>query len=67
MDNLIRHGIEARKDWSSYHTAATETVPRYHNRPDCEDGSAIPDKDLRSGTDGRPLCDNCRQAQRVSR
>jgi hypothetical protein len=67
MDDLIRHGIEARKDWNSYHTASAEPFPRYHNRPDCEDGSVMPDKDIRAGTDGRALCDKCRQAQRVSR
>jgi hypothetical protein len=67
MDDLIRHGVEARNDWSSYYTTATEASPRYHNRPDCEDGSAIADKDIRPGTEGRPLCEKCRQAQRVSR
>jgi hypothetical protein len=64
MDELIRHGVEARDDWSAYHTTAVETSPRYHNRPDCEDGSRIPDEELREGTDGRSLCDKCRQSQR---
>jgi hypothetical protein len=64
MDDLIRYGVEARKDWSAYHTAAEEASPRYHNRPDCVDGSAIEDKDIRAGTGGRPLCDKCRSAQR---
>ncbi|MGD0862609.1 MAG: hypothetical protein ABSA21_07585 [Candidatus Limnocylindrales bacterium] len=64
MDDLIRHGVEARKDWSAYHTAAEEEHPRYHNRPDCEDGSRIEDKNIRAGTDYRPLCDKCRAAQR---
>jgi hypothetical protein len=66
MDNLIRYGIEARKDWGAYHTTSEEAHPRYHNRPDCEDGSKIEDKDLRAGTDDRPLCDKCRSAQRHS-
>ena len=66
MDDLIRYGIEARKDWSAYHTTSDEAFPRYHNRPDCEDGSRIPDRELRVGTAGRPLCDKCRQSQRQS-
>jgi hypothetical protein len=64
MDDVIRHGIEARKDWSAYYTVAQELDPRYHNRPDCVDGSRIADKDIRAGTDDRPLCDKCRQSQR---
>lgn len=64
MDEQIRHGIEARKDWSAYYTVSEEAFPRYHNRPDCKDGSLITDKDIRAGTGGRPLCDICRQAQR---
>jgi len=59
MDDLIRHGVEARKDWDAYHTAVEEERPRYHNRPDCEDGSKIADKDIRPGTGSRPLCDKC--------
>jgi hypothetical protein len=66
MDELIRNGIEARKDWSAYHTTAEEAFPRYHNRPDCVDGSKVSDKEIRAGTGGRPLCDFCRQAQRKS-
>ena len=66
MDELIRNGIEARKDWSAYYTTAVEPFPRYHNRPDCVDGSQITDKEIRSGTGGRSLCDKCRQAQRQS-
>lgn len=67
MDELIRHGVEARKDWSAYYTVAVEDPPRYHNRPDCEDGSKIADKDIRAGTDHRALCDKCRQVQRGGR
>jgi hypothetical protein len=67
MDDLIRYGIEARKDWSAYHTASQEPDPRYHNRPDCEDGSQIKDENIRAGTDGRPLCDKCRTAERSTR
>ncbi len=64
MDDLIRHGVEARKDWSAYYTITEEAFPRYHNRPDCVDGAAIEDKNIRAGTDGRPLCDKCRSFQR---
>jgi hypothetical protein len=67
MDELIRHGFEARKDWSAYYTTAVESPARYHNRPDCEDGSKIAEKDLRAGTDGRQLCEKCRAAQRPPR
>jgi hypothetical protein len=65
MDDLIRHGIEARKDWRAYHTAAEEAHPRYHNRPECWDGSLIEDNDIREGTDDRPLCDECRSSKRA--
>jgi hypothetical protein len=64
MDEITRHGIEARRDWSAYYTAAVEGHPRYHNRPACEAGAAIKDEDIRAGTDYRPLCDDCRQAQK---
>ncbi len=64
MDDQIRHGVEARKDWSAYYTIAEEAFPRYHNRPDCEDGSRIADKVIRAGTAGRALCDKCRRSQR---
>ena len=64
MDDLIRRGVEARNDWSAYHTITEEESPRYHNRPDCPDGAAIEDKNIRAGTDYRPLCDKCRAAQR---
>jgi hypothetical protein len=65
MDDLTtQHGMEARKDWSAYCTIAPETPPRYHNRPDCEDGSKIEEKDIRAGTDGRPLCEKCRSAEK---
>ena len=66
MDELIRNGIEARKDWSAYYTVAQESFPRYHNRPDCEDGLKVTDKEIRAGTGGRSLCEKCRQAQRQS-
>jgi len=67
MDDLIRHGVEARKDWSAYHTAAEEEHPRYHNRPDCVDGRKIADENIREGTADRPLCDVCRSAQKPAR
>jgi hypothetical protein len=63
MEELIRQGLRARKDWDAYHTTSAEEPPRYHNRPDCEDGSQINEEDVRAGTDGRPLCDKCRNAQ----
>ncbi|MFI5259648.1 MAG: hypothetical protein ACHQ01_08585 [Candidatus Limnocylindrales bacterium] len=64
MNELIRHGIVARADWAGYHTALEEPDPRYHNRPDCEDGSAINDEDIREGSAYRALCDRCRIAQK---
>jgi hypothetical protein len=67
MDDLIRHGIEARKDWAAYHTTSEEAVPRYHNRPNCEDGSQIKEESIRAGTDGRPLCDKCRAAEKSTK
>lgn len=63
MDDMIRHGLEARKDWAAYHAATLGEQPRYHNRPDCVDGSSIADKDVRDGTDGRQLCEKCRTAE----
>lgn len=67
MDDLIRHGLEARKDWAAYHSASQEADPRYHNRPDCRDGLQIKEESIRAGTDGRPLCDKCRTAERSTR
>jgi hypothetical protein len=67
VDDLIRHGIEARKDWDSYYTISEEAPPRYHNRPDCEDGSEIDDKSIRAGTGNRPLCEKCRMAEKPAR
>lgn len=64
MDDVIRHGVEARQDWSAYYTALEEAHPRYHNRPNCEDGALIEDKDIRAGTDNRPLCEKCRNSQK---
>jgi len=63
MDNLISHGIEARSDWRAYHSAIEEADPRYHNRPDCVDGAAIEDENIREGTADRPLCDKCHSAE----
>ena len=67
MEERVRHGTEARKDWSAYHTAAKEASPRYHNRPDCVDGSQIEAKDIREGTADRPLCERCRSVARGTR
>ena len=47
MDDLIRHGMEARVDWRAYHTVFEEPSPRYHNRPDCADGAEIEDRNIR--------------------
>jgi hypothetical protein len=63
MDDLIRHGEEARTDWRAYHSATAGPDPRYHNRPDCEDGAVVSDEDIREGTDSRQLCDKCRAAE----
>lgn len=64
MDELIRHGLDARKDWEAYHSAVKSADPRYHNRPDCADGSLIGDDDIRAGTDMRPLCEKCRSTEK---
>lgn len=63
MDDLIRHGMEARVDWRAYYTVFEEPSPRYHNRPDCADGAEIEDRNIREGTDNRPLCDKCHAAE----
>ncbi len=64
MDELVtQHGLAARKDWSAYYTTSPEAPPRYHNRPDCEDGSKIEEANIRAGTDGRPLCEKCRTGE----
>ena len=62
----MRHGSEARADWDSYHSAIATPDPRYHNRPSCPEGAAIDDDSLRMGTDGRTLCDGCRQAEHAA-
>lgn len=67
MDDLIRHGVEARADWRAYYSAAEEADPRYHNRPDCVDGAAIEEENIREGTDHRPLCDKCHSAEHTNK
>jgi hypothetical protein len=62
MFDLITQGLAARADWRGYHSAIEEADPRYHNRPDCVDGAAIEDENIREGTDGRPLCEKCHSA-----
>jgi hypothetical protein len=63
MEDQIRHGVEARKDWSAYHSTLEGADPRYHNHPRCPEGAQIREADIRPGTAMRPLCDWCRQAQ----
>lgn len=65
MEDQIRHGNEARKDWDAYHSVVAGPDPRYHNRPDCPEGSQIKDADIRAGTAYRPLCDWCRKGQKA--
>jgi hypothetical protein len=46
-----------------YHTARPETGGErnvYHNDNECPRGKEITPQDLRSGTDGRPLCKVCK-------
>jgi hypothetical protein len=64
MNELVLHGLDARTDWDAYHSAAKMDDPRYHNRPNCEEGAAIAEADIREGTDHRPLCDACRSAEK---
>jgi hypothetical protein len=64
MNDLTRHGLEARRDWAGYHSAVEGADPRYHNRPDCPEGSKIADSDIREGTAHRPLCDWCRSSEK---
>jgi hypothetical protein len=63
MDDLIRHGVEARADWREYYSALEAADARYHNRPDCVVGAAIDDVNMRWGTADRPLCDTCHSAE----
>jgi hypothetical protein len=48
-----------------YHTATNETAYGqrnvYHDHDDCPDGRQIEDKNWRSGANGRPRCDECKQ------
>lgn len=67
MDDLIRHGLEARADWRAYYSVIEEANPTYHNRPDCVDGAAIKDESIREGTDNRPLCEKCHTAQHTNK
>lgn len=64
MNELIRHGLEAKADWAPYHSVVEGQDPRYHNRPDCEDGARIDESSIRQGTAYRQLCDRCRSAQK---
>jgi hypothetical protein len=64
MDDQSRHGLEARADWASYHSAVEGPDARYHNRPDCPEGSKIPQNEIREGSAYRALCDLCRSAQK---
>lgn len=42
-----------------YYTTQAEDRPVHHNNPNCIAGGKIRIKDIRSGDDGRPLCDEC--------
>jgi hypothetical protein len=63
-EDLSWHGISARADWRAYHVVSDRTEARYHNSPDCPQGATIADSDIREGTDGRQLCDQCRNREK---
>ena len=48
-----------------YHTNSPEYPPShrnvYHNFDNCPDGKQIKPQHKRSGTDGRPRCDECKK------
>ena len=50
-----------RSPWNS----VKQTV--YHNNTECKSGNSIPAQDYRSGTDGKPLCDECSRLNRVGK
>lgn len=66
MDDVTRHAVEARADWRAYYSAVEDKDPRYHNRPDCVDGAAIREADIREGTGHYPLCEKCHTAQHTN-
>lgn len=46
---------------SPWHSIKKDDPEVYHNNTECHTGNSIEKENIRQGTDGRPLCAECRR------
>jgi len=52
---------------SPWHSVKKDLHPVYHNNSECNTGNNIEKENIRQGTDGRPLCDECEKLDKAGK
>jgi hypothetical protein len=60
--NAVRETTGALRGEGPWHSVNSEV---YHNNPNCQTGNRIKPENIRQGTGGKPLCEECERLNRA--
>jgi len=52
---------------NAWHSVKKTDRRVYHNNTECTEGNNIEKENIRSGTDGRPICEHCDRLNKAGR
>jgi hypothetical protein len=60
--NTVRETTGSLRGEGPWHSVNSEV---YHNNPDCQTGNSIEPENVRQGTGGKQLCEECRRLNKA--